>query len=135
MNRRTFFKVVLGTVGVLLLDPIKVLSEQPQSLPKQELDFKIDKVPVTPTVHVRKDGLEIKSDSSSELSEFIGKDAKIIDLVRISYPAMIAQQLCSVQPMTQSTGEIFKIRYVPKPWYKRMMDWFKFRRHENLSCQ
>mgnify|MGYP001167300975 CR=1 FL=1 len=120
MNRRTFFKVLFGTVAVLALDPFKVLAENPQPIPqKKELDFEIVKTPIEPVVHERKPGLEITSDPSP-----FG-DAKIIDLVRVAYPAMLADQICSVQPMTQQTGQIFKIRYVPKPWYQRMGNWFK----------
>lgn len=119
MNRRVFLKVLVGTVVVLTLDPLKVLAEKPRQIPERELDFEIEKIRIEPVVHQRKPGLEIKSDP------FPVKDAKIIDLVRIYYPALIAQQLCSVQPMTQNTGEIFKIRYMPKPWYQRIGNWFK----------
>jgi hypothetical protein len=123
VNRRTFLKVLIGTVAVLAIDPLKVLAEQPQQIPKKELDFEIERIPIKSAVHERKPGLEIKNAPDAQI--IVSKDAKIIDLVRISYPAMLAHQICSVQPMTQQTGEIFKIRYVPKPWYKRMGNWFK----------
>lgn len=112
MNRRTFFKVALGTIGVLLLDPIKVLSEKPQQTPKKDLDFKIEKT-------------EVRAPSRQLKSKYACADAKIIDLVRIAYPTMLAHQICSVQPMTEATGQIFKIRYVTRPWYKRMFDRFR----------
>jgi hypothetical protein len=120
VNRRTFLKVALGTVGVFLLDPFKVLSEQSQPLPKKEVDFEIEKTPITPKVHTRKDGLEIKTADPTSFKE-LGSDARIIDLVRIAYPAMIAHQICSVQPLTEPTGQIFRLRHVR--WYNRW--WYR----------
>jgi len=124
VNRRTFLKVLFGTAVVLSLDPLKVLAENPQQIPqKKELDFEIDKISINPVVHERKPGLEITTDPAA--LEELSKQGTLIDLVRISYPAMLAHEICSVQPMTQQTGLIFKIRHVPEPWYKRMGNWFK----------
>lgn len=37
---------------------------------------------------------------------------KVIDLVRIFYPNLVAQDLCDIQPMDRQNGEIFKIKPV-----------------------
>lgn len=135
MNRRVFLKVLIGTVAVVALDPLKVLAEKLQQVPKKELDFEIKQTHIEPITHARKPGLEIQTDPASKaVLKELGENNTIIDLVRISYPAMIAHELCSVQPMTQSTGQIFTVRYVPKPWYKRMGNWFKKKPKVHDGC-
>lgn len=59
-------------------------------------------------------------------------DVSIISMVRKHYPALIAQQICGVQPMSTDTGIIFKPGYRPEPpkykfsrakWYMVKFNW------------
>jgi len=91
MNRRTFLKVLIGTVGAVILNPVKVLSDQAPA-PEPAPEYLAD-----------------------SLSQFIGKPNtqenrnRIIDIVRTAYPAVIAKELCSVQPMTAPAGKVFRL--------------------------
>jgi hypothetical protein len=112
MNRRTFLKVLLGTAAVLVINPVKVLSENAPIAPV------VDKIPAV-KMPVENPVVSVVSMTRIE--------PRLIDIVKTHYPDMIAHQICSVQPMTAPTGQIFA-QYVPMyrvrvhrlPWYKRV---------------
>ena len=63
-----------------------------------------------------------KLDPMWYLDSFVNEE--LMKTVRIHLPDIIARQITEVQPMSNASGDIFRMVYVSPVWYKRY--WQKF---------